>query len=353
MSDTTSFLKKMLSLSGLSGHEGPIRNLISETWQPLVDDVSVSRLGSLHALKRGDGDEPRPRILFSAHMDALGLMVTGISREFIRITEIGGIDDRILPGQPVIVHGRQDIPGVIVKPADFLLPPGIANCPVPREFLFVDTGLTHEEVNRLVRPGDLISFAQPPFELTGETIAGHSLDNRASVAALTVCLEELQHMRHKWDLWAVATSQEEETLGGAFTSPFEIQPDLVIAVDVTFAKGPGTNDHPYTHPLGKGITLGWGPDSHPALHKAFKDLAEKLEIPFIIEAMPRHSGTDAYAMQVVAAGFPSMVIGIPLRYMHTPVEVVSLKDIQRGGRLIAEFTARLESDFLKKINWED
>lgn len=352
MVDNTSFLKKMLSLPGLSGYETPIREWIADAWRPLVDDLTVSRLGSLHGLCRGDGPEPRHRILFSAHMDALGLMVTGITGSFIRVTEMGGIDDRILPGQQVIVHGRRELPGVIVKPADFLLPVDIANHPVPREYLLVDVGLLPDELKQLVRPGDLISFAQEPFDLAGDAIAGHSLDNRASVAALTTCLEELQHLRHKWDMWAVATVQEEETIGGAFTSPFEILPDLVVAIDVTFAKGPGANDS-NTYPMGKGITLGWGPNIHPALFKAFKNVAELLEIPFTTEAMPRHSGTDAYAMQVVAGGYPSMVIGIPLRYMHTPVEMVSLKDIQRAGRLLAEFTARLEPDFLDKITWED
>lgn len=352
MIEITPFLKKMLSLPGLSGYETPIRDLVAETWRPLVNELAVSRLGSLHGLRRGEGADPRPRLLISAHMDAIGLMVTGIVEGFLRITEIGGVDDRILPGQPVVIHGRQELPGVVVKPPDYLLPPNKATRPVPLQYLLVDAGLPPEEVNQLVRPGDLVSFGQEPFELSGETLAGHSLDNRASVAALTVCLDELQHFRHTWDLWAVATVQEEETLGGAFTSSFEIQPHLVVAVDVTFAKGPGSNDH-NTFPLGKGITLGWGPNIHPALFNAFKDLAERLEIPFTMEAMPRHSGTDAYAMQVIAGGSPSMVVSIPLRYMHTPVEMVSLKDIHRAGRILAEFIARLEPDFLKKITWED
>ncbi|MCC6148253.1 MAG: M20/M25/M40 family metallo-hydrolase [Anaerolineaceae bacterium] len=352
MMEISQFLIKMLSLPGLSGYEAPIRDLLMETWRPLTDDLNISRLGSLHALHRGAGLDSRPCLLISAHMDAIGLMVTGIVNEFLRITEIGGVDDRILPGQRVVVHGRRDLPGVVVKPPDFLLPPGKGGQTVAREYLLVDVGLLPAEVNQVVRLGDLVSFGQEPFELSGEALAGHSLDNRASVAALTVCLQELQHLKHQWDVWLVATTQEEETLGGAFTSPFEIQPDIVIAVDVTFAKGPGVNEHT-AYPLGKGNTLGWGPNIHPALFHTFKDLAERLEIPYSMEAMPRHSGTDAYAMQVVAGGAPSMVVGIPLRYMHTPVEMVSLKDIQRAGRILAEFIARLEPDFLNKITWED
>lgn len=351
MTDILPFLKSLLSAPGLSGYETPVRQLIAETWQPLVHELSTSKLGSLHGLRRGTGAEPRPKALFSAHMDAIGLMVTAIVDGLLRITEIGGVDQRILPGQLVTVHASQELPAMVVQPPAKLLPPAYARDPVPMNYLWVDTGLLPAEVNQLVHVGDLVSFAQAPLDLTGEVICGHSLDNRVSVAALTVCLQELQRRIHSWDVWAVASSQEEETLGGAFTSPFEIRPDLAVAIDVTFAKGPGANDWS-TFPLGKGLTIGWGPNVHPALNKAFKELADKLEIPYHNEVMPRHSGTDAYGMQVVAEGIPTIVIGLPLRYMHTPVEIVSLKDIQRAGRLLAEFITRLEPDFVSKITWE-
>jgi endoglucanase len=203
-----------------------------------------------------------------------------------------------------------------------------------------------------VNVGDLVSYATEPVELGGDAISGHSLDNRASVAALTVALEELQGKAHAWDVWAGATAQEEVTLGGAFTSAFSIRPDLAVAVDVTFAKGPGASDWS-THGLGKGVSLGLGPNIHPFLYKKFKEMAERLEIPVDTDVMPRHSGTDAYGMQVTAQGIPTMVVSIPLRYMHTPVEVVVVKDIQRTGRLLAEFIARLEIDFIKTITWDD
>jgi endoglucanase len=220
------------------------------------------------------------------------------------------------------------------------------------KYLLIDTGLTADEVAQLVRPGDLVSFAQLPLELAGDILAGHSLDDRASVAAITLCLQELQHMSPAWDVWAVATVQEEETFGGAYTSPFEIRPALAVAIDVTHATGPGVSDY-RGFGLGKGLVLGWGPNIHPSVHKTFLELAKKLEIPYKIEAMARHSGTDAFAMQVVAEGIPTMVISIPLRYMHTPVEAVALKDIERTGHLLAEFIARLEPDYIQHIHWDD
>ncbi len=342
----------MVTTSGLSGFEAPIREQISAAWRPLVNEMSVSNLGSLHGLCYGQADQPRPRLLLSAHMDAIGLMVSGITTGFLNFTQIGGVDTRILPGQPVTVHGRRDLPAVIAQPPARLLPPESGDNPVKMENLWIDTGLLPEEVAGLVRVGDRISFSQSPIELGTDLLSGHSLDNRASVAALTICLEELQNRSHAWDVWAVASVQEETVLGGAQTSPFLIRPDLAVVIDVTFGKSPVSNDYK-THPVGKGVVLGWGPNIHPGLYETFKDLAEKLEIPNEMEPMSRHSGTDAIGIQVVAEGIPCMVLGIPLRYMHTPVEVVSLKDIQRVGRLLAEFIVRLDADYLQKLSWGD
>ena len=254
MIELTPFLKTLLSQAGLSAFETPVREVIADAWRPLVDELTVSRVGSLHGLRKGSAaSDKRPRILLSAHMDAIGLMVTGSSAGLLRFTEVGGVDPRILPGQIVTVHGRKDLPGVVVQPSNRLLPESTHGKPVAMEYLFIDTGLPAEEVAQQVRVGDLASFAQLPLELTGETLAGHSLDNRASVAAVTLCLQELQHVRHAWDVWAVASSQEEESFAGAYTSPFEIRPDLAVAIDVTFAKGPGVNDY-------RGLSIGQRPD---------------------------------------------------------------------------------------------
>lgn len=346
------FLKQMLSLPGLSGNEAPIREVIADAWRPFVDEFSTSPLGSLHGLRRGQAAEPRPRILLAAHMDAIGLMVTGIADGFLRFTEIGGIDPRILPGQAVIVHGQKDLPAIVVQPADRLVKPEHGGSPLPMSDLLIDTGLLPDEVKSLIKVGDLVSFAIQPTELSENILYGHSQDNRASVAVITACLLELQHIRHDWDVWAVASTQEEETLGGGYTSPFAIRPTVAVAIDVTFAKGPGANDW-RAFGMGKGPTLGFGPNIHPALHNRFKSVAEKLDIPHQVEIMPRHSGTDAFAMQVVAEGIPSMVIGIPLRYMHTPVEMVSVKDIERAGHLLAQVIAGLAAEDVNSIRWED
>ena len=363
MSDITPFLKEMLSTSGVSGYEAPIARIIEGKWRPLVDEISRSRIGSLAALKRGAGDVSilaagkRPSIMIATHMDAIGLMVTSIVGEFLHITQIGGIDARILPGSPVTVYATragktEELYGVVAQPSLRALPAGVGDGPVPLHELLVDVGLNAREAAAKINIGDVVSFATRPVELSGEVISGHTLDNRASVAALTVALEELQAKKHAWDVWAVATAQEETILGGAYTSAYELRPDLAVTIDVTFAKGPGASDWG-TFPLGKGPTVSYGPNIHPYLFKRIKELADRLEIPHATELVPRHSGTDTFAMQVTAEGIPTAVLGIPLRYMHTPVEMVAIKDIQRTGRLLAEFISALEVDFIDNITWDD
>ena len=185
MTELAPFLKSLISLPGLSGYEGPVREVIAEAWRPLVDELSVSRMGSLHGLRRGTGGEPRRRILLAAHMDAIGLMVTTNRGGLLHFTEIGGVDPRILPGTPVTVHGRRDLPGVVVQPSDKLLPADIARQTGGDEAPAGRYRPAAGEVSQLVRTGDLISFAQPPLDLAGDVMAGHTLDNRASVAAVT------------------------------------------------------------------------------------------------------------------------------------------------------------------------
>lgn len=351
MRETLEQLKSMLRVSGLSGYEEPIRDLIKQAWQPLCDEISVSKLGSLHALRKGNGPEPRKRILVATHMDAIGLIVTSIKQGFIHISEIGGIDARVLPGQQVTVHADEDLPGVIAQPPAHTLPESATNGPVPLENLLVDTGLTAKEVEKRVKIGDLVSFATEPIEMKGKYIAGHSLDNRASVAVMTECLQVLQKRLHQWDVIAVATVHEEETLGGAMTSGFELQPDLAVVIDVNFAKGPGSND-PMTYDMNTGPTLEAGVNTHPKVHQAFSKLAEDLDIPHQQGVYPGMSGTDAISMQIAGKGIPTMIISIPLRYMHTPVEMVQFKDIQRAGRLLAEFITALDEEYEKQLQWQ-
>ncbi len=356
MNDILPFLKSMISVAGLSGYEKPVADLIEKQWTPLADSVSRSRLGSVHALKAGSGSDglSKPSVLISAHMDAIGLMVSRIADGFLHVTNIGGLDPRVLPGAPVTVHASktgEELYGVIVMPPANLLPEGKGSGVIGLPYLLVDTGLTPKEVTKHVEIGDQVSFATEPAEMSGGLLSGHSLDNRASVAALTVCLEELKNKSHAWDVWAVASIQEETTALGAITSAFQLHPTIAIALDTTYGSGPGASGYE-TYPLGKGLTLGIGPNNHPFLYKRMKEVAQRVEIPIKDEPMPEYSLTDADFMQLTAEGIPTVLVSIPLRYMHTPVEMIALKDIQRAGRLLAEFVASLEVDFMNRIVWD-
>ena len=345
-------LKKLTQTAGLSGFEAAIREQVSAAWRPLVDELRTDTLGNLIALKYGCGPEPRRKLMLASHMDEIGLMVTQLKDGFLSITEVGGVDLRLLLGQPVTVHGRRDLPGVVGSRPPHILTADERDKAVPWDKLVVDVGLPAEELAQLVRVGDLVSFRQELTELMGGRVAAKALDNRASVAAIAVCLEALQSRSHLWDVMAVATVQEEETLGGAITSTYAVQPDVGIAIDVTFGKGPGVSEED-SFALGKGPTIGYGPNNHPGVHQGLLEAAKAIELPHQVEPMPRGSGTDAWGMEVSRSGVPTGVVSIPIRNMHMPVEVAEVKDIERAGRLLAEFATRLDEDFVnKKLAWD-
>ncbi len=343
--DTVPLLKQLSETPGISGYEQAIRDLVRDSLARFADEVREDKLGNLIALKRGEGEPPHRRLMLAAHMDEIGLIVSGIEKGFLRITPVGGTDRRLLWGQKVTVHGRRDLPGIVGSRPPHVLPPDQRDKALPWEELFVDVGLPPEEVEKLVRVGDLISFRQEALELKGDLFSGKALDNRASVAALILALEALSSMRHRWDVYAVATVQEEVGLFGAMTSAYGLAPDAAIAVDVTFGRQNGVPEEE-SFALGKGPTIAYGPNIHPRLFEELEATAKALEVPYQVEPIPGRSGTDAWAIQVSREGIPTGLVSIPLRYMHSPVETVNLKDLERTARLLAGFVARLEPDFL-------
>jgi endoglucanase len=285
-------------------------------------------------------------------MDEIGLMVTRVREGFLSITPVGGVDRRLVLGQPVLVHGRRDLPGVVGSRPPHLLGAAERDKLVAWEDLVVDVGLPAEEVTELIRVGDLVSFRRSLRELADGRVAAKALDDRASLAAIAVCLENLQSRTHAWDVVAVATVQEEETFAGAITTAYQLEPDVAIAIDVTFGDGPDVSG-PEVFPLDKGPAIGFGPNIHPGVHQTLLDAARAIEMSTQIEPMPRGSGTDAWAIQVVRAGIPTGVVSIPVRNMHMPVELLAVKDVERTGRLLAEFAARLDDDFVSQtLAWD-
>lgn len=354
--DTFALLKQLTESPGPSGDERGVAATVEQLWRPLVDEIGVDRVGSLLAVKRGATDgAARPSVLLAAHHDELGLMVSQIidhgGSGFLRVTNLGGVDRRQLLGQTVVVHGRETLVGVLGGLPNAMLPQKNRNQTYTYEHLVLDVGLPAERVRSLVSVGDFVSFRQPLQKLAGGRVSGKALDNRASVAAVTICLEQLQTRRHTWDVIAVATAQEETNYLGAYTSAHARRPDIAVAIDVTHAKGPGSNDSELCE-LGSGPTLGLGAEVHPAVFRALMDAAKSLEMSVSTEPNANGQGTDAYALQTAREGIPTGLVMIPLRYMHTMVETAELNDIERVGRLLAEMIARLDDAFLPDMREE-
>lgn len=346
--DVASCLKRLSEAKGVSGYEDEVRAIVTEEFGRYADEVRTDRMGNVIALKRGEGEGRR--IMLAAHMDEIGLIITKIEKGFLRFTSVGGFDDRVLLGQEVVVHSKRDLPGIIGSRPPHVLPEEEREKVIPKDKLFIDVGLLPEEVEELVQVGDLVTIGREFTRLKGEFASGKALDDRAGVASVVACLEGLASVKHLWDVYAVATVQEEVGLRGAITSAYGLAPDVAIAIDVGFGSQPGVSEAE-TIEMGKGPAIAFGPNIHPKLHRALVEVAKELEIPYQVEPVPGRSGTDAWAIQVTREGIPTALLSIPLRYMHTSVETVSNKDVERTGRLLAGFIGRLDEGFMKKLDW--
>ncbi|NPV69506.1 MAG: M42 family metallopeptidase [Firmicutes bacterium] len=346
--DTLDFLGRLSRATGLPGHESEVSRIVAEAFGPLAADVRIDRLGSCIAFKPGDGPGPRPKVMFAAHSDQIGLVVTKIEDGgFLRFAGMGGVDPRVLPGMEVLIHGRASIPGVVGSKPPHTVPPEERNAAFKMDELYVDAGLAEEQVRENVQVGDMVSF-ESAFSPLGDFVVGKSFDDRAGVAVLYECLDCLSRLRHSADVYIVATVQEETGMRGAACSTFCISPDVGIAIDVTHGDMPGIPEY-LTSRLDKGPVLSAGPNVHPKVLARLDEVARRNGIPAQTEVSGGSSGTDAWAIQVTRSGVATGVISIPLRYMHTPVEVLSLRDIQEAGRLAAQFAADLDRAFVEGL----
>jgi endoglucanase len=212
---------------------------------------------------------------------------------------------------------------------------------IPIEQQFIDVGLSEETVRKLVRVGDLAIPRRRVRELADGRLAGKAFDDRAGVAALYEAAVRLSSVRHECDVYLVATVMEEVGLRGAMVSTYSLVPEIGIAIDVGFAEYPGQDRAADDLKYGEGPGVGIGANIHPEIHRLLKTTADEHKIPCQLDPMPSRSGTDAWAMQVTRAGIPTGILSIPVRYMHTSVEVVATRDIVETGRLLAHFASRV------------
>jgi putative aminopeptidase FrvX len=354
--ETAALLRELTEARGPSGYEGEVRKLIQVRFAEHAHDVRIDPLGNLVARLPGSGEAPssgaRPVLMLTAHMDEVSLMVSQLEKGFLRVAQVGGFDPRVLLAQEVIVHGARELPGLVVSVPPHFTDVADREKPVPLDKLFIDVGLPPDEVASIVHVGDLVTLRARWTELSGGSVACKSMDDRAAVAAIVLCLEQLSRRAHAWDVDAVATAQEEVGCRGAMAGAFGVAPAAAIALDATFGMQPGLSSTEAVKMDG-GPSIAMGPNFHPRLFDRLVETAKAIELPHQVEAIPAVSGTDAWQIQVSRSGVPCALVSIPVKFMHTPVETVCLRDIERAGRLLAEFVCRLPIDFAEKLETRD
>ncbi|MDX6651118.1 MAG: hypothetical protein QOJ97_3069 [Solirubrobacteraceae bacterium] len=338
-------LRALLTAPGPSGYETAPARVWREAAAPFAE-VWGDTLGSSVARVAAIGDGPRLAVV--GHIDEIGLIVTHISDEgFLYFIGVGGWDAQILVGQRVEVITRDGaIPGLVGKKPIHLLKDEERKKVAEIKDLHIDVGARDgDQAREMVRVGDVAVIAGEPVELPNDRLASRSLDNRlGAFVALEAARLVAEGGGGPGEVAAVAPVQEEITFAGARTSAFSLEPDVAIVVDVTHATdAPGIDTKELgKHELGSGPVIERGSIIAPAVFELLHDTATAEDIPFTVSASARHTGTDADAIHISRAGVPTGVVSIPLRYMHSPVEMVALEDVHAAARLIAAFARRLD-----------
>ncbi len=322
-------LSKVCKIPGAPGYEQRIRQYIIELVTPLVDEIRTDAMGNVIALKKGTSDK---KVMVAAHMDEISFIVTDVDKEgFVRFHTLGGFDAKTLTAQRVIIHGREDVIGVMgTKPIHVLTPEERSKGPKTTDF-FIDTGMPAEKVNQLVRIGDTITRERELIEM-GDCVNSKSLDNRVSVFILIEALRLLQNKTVPYDIHAVFTVQEEVGLRGATAAASGINPDFGIALDVTLAYDlPGAANHEMVTRLGDGTAVKVMDGATICDYRMvnfMRELAEKHKIPYQMEVLTA-GGTDTAGIQRHSiGGCIAGAISIPTRYLHQVIEMAHKDDIQ-------------------------
>ncbi len=346
MTDTPPLLESLLSTPAPSGYEAPA----SAIWREAAAfaELDTDGLGSTIAMI-GEEDA-RPLVAVFGHIDEIGLNVTHVDEKgFVYFGPVGGWDPQILVGQRVTIETRDgSVLGVVGRKAIHVLDPDQRKKAVELKGLHIDIGAEdRERALELVRIGDPAVIATEPVRVDGSRLVSRSMDNRLGAY---VALESLRRVHERGNLIGrmagVATAQEEVGLNGAGTSAFAVRPDVGIAVDVTHATdAPGMDEKELgSHGFGTGPVIGRGSTLSPKVFELLVETAERLEIDYTIAASGRRTATDADAVQISRSGIPAGLVSIPLRYMHSPVEMVDLDDLEATIELVAGFAESLPAD---------
>ena len=321
-------------MRGVSGFEYMMNQEIAGMMKKYTDEVYIDNSGSVIAIKKSKN--PKAKIILEAHCDEIGLMVKDIDEKgFATFVNIGGVDGRILPGAEVIIHGKKDMCGVIGAKPPHLQVASESDKSIKIKDMYIDMGMSHDEVVKYVSVGDSISICQEAGGLLNDNFCGKCIDDRGGVAALLTVMEDVKDTELSCDIYFVAAVQEEVGLRGAKTAAYGINPDMAIAVDVCHGVTPDNSYNAFD--LGTGTVISKGPNIHPKMAEKLITLAKANDITYSIDVDGGDTGTDAWAIQVTREGVPTALLSIPLKYMHTSVETVSMNDLEATAKLLSEF----------------
>ncbi len=329
------FIAETTALPGVPGYEAGVNGRIADWFRPYAREVFTDNMENLYALVGKDAARKGPRVIVCAHQDEIGLVVCKIEKDgCLRIFKNRGLDPRTSPGMQLNVQTPSGpLHGLSAANPPHLLTEKDREKALKLDDLYVDVGLDAEEARRRVRVGDMIVMLAPSLRLANGRMAGKTMDDRASVAAMLTAAEALCGRNVPAQTYFVSTTQEEIGSKGAKTAAFRIKPDLAIVIDVTHGEGPGTGKWE-AFSLEK-VTVGHGPNIHPRLEKIAMEVAKENGVDCTLEICTGVTGTDASETQTARGGVPTLLLSIPLKYMHTTVETLRLDTVRETGRLIA------------------
>lgn len=341
MADDFTLLAELCESSGIPGREGRLREIVLRELEPIVDTLEVDKLGNVAGHKKATKGRTPLKLMLAAHMDEIGFVVSHVDdRGLLRLVPLGGHDPRNMVAQRVTVAARRgDLTGILypgVKPPHIQTDADRGKTLSIPDF-FVDLCLPPSRVKRDVEIGTMVTI-QREFAEVGNGFSCKSIDNRVAIFVMIEAMRRANSFG--FDVYAVATVQEEIGLRGVGVSAFGIEPDVGVALDTTIAADiPGVPEHEWVTGLGKGVGVKLqdsGSISHPGLVSYMRSLAIRRKIKHQLEVLPR-GGTDAGGIQRVRDGVPVITLSLPTRYIHTSVELVSKGDVQAATRLLSAF----------------